>query len=271
MRMRFLPFLSAALLCAGAATLAAQALPTTQPKFLQIYRERLKPGMSAAHEANESGWPQAYAQAGSPDYYLAMESITGSPEVWFVLPFESYTALDKSMARDAGNPGLSASLGRLSTADGQYLEDLSVIEAVAAPELSHGAYPDLSKMRFWNITIWRIRQGHGADFAAATAAYKKIVARANASNVAWRTYRVSAGMPDGTYIMFSSVPAFGQFDANTADGETVGKAMTAEDRALFQKFFSESVQFTLPNKFRLSSTMSYVSPEVRAADPKFWK
>lgn len=264
-----LSLLAAAVLVAGGTAMIAQSLPTTQPKIVQIYREQIKPGHIAAHKANESGWPAAFAQAKSPDYYLAMESMTGSPEVWFVGNFESYTAWGKAMDRDAADSTLTAATDRLQAADAEHLNGLDVLEAVAAPELSHGAFPDLNKQRFWNITVWRIRPGHDADFVATHAAYVKIATTA-APNASWRTYRVTGGMPNGTYITFSSVASFGQFDRSMAEGDAAGKAMTPQDQALFSKFFSESVINQTSNKYRLDASMSYVSPETRATDPAFW-
>jgi hypothetical protein len=266
---RSLSLLAAAVMIAGGAVLAAQALPTTQPKIVQIYREHIKPGHGAAHRANESGWPDAFAQAKSPDYYLAMESMTGSPEVWFVGNQESYTAWGKAMERDAANATLTAATDRLSAADAEHLDGMDILEAVAAPELSHGAFPDLNTQRFWNITIWRIRPGHDADFVQAHAAYAKI-ASTSAPNASWRTYSVTGGMPTGTYITFSSVASFDQFDRNMAEGEATDKAMTPQDQAMFSKFFSEGVISHVSNKYRLDASMSYVSPETRASDPAFW-
>lgn len=266
---QILAVLTAVALLPGGAALVAQSLPTTQPKLLQIFRERIKPGHSAAHKATEAGWPEAFAQAKSPDYYLALESMTGSPEVWFVGPQESYSAWGKAMERDAANSTLSAALERLSAADGDHLEGMDILEAAAAPELSHGAYPDLNKQRFWNTTIWRIRPGHDANFVAAHAAYAKLATKV-APNASWRTYRVTGGMPAGTYITFSSVASFGQFDRNTAESDAIGKAMTPQDQAMFSKFSAESVLSQTSNKYRLDATMSYVSAETRASDPAFW-
>jgi hypothetical protein len=270
MRVRILLSICAAgVLAAGGAALVAQALPTSQPKILQIFREQIKTGHAAAHEANESGWPAAFAQAKSPDYYLALESMSGHSEVWFVAPFESYSAWGKSMARDAANAELTSSLGRLSAADAEHLDGYDTIEAVAAPDLSHGTYPDLNKARFWDISIWRIRPGHERRFGEVTAAYRKIASR-TAPNASWRTYRVTGGLPGGTFIMFSSVQSFGQFDAVMSEDEATMKAISPEDGAMFEKFFAESVMSIMSNKYRLSPTMSYVSPETKATDPAFW-
>ena len=110
-------FLALLCLAAGAAGAFAQALPTSQPKLLQIYREQVKAGHAAAHAKTESGWPAAFAKAQSPDFYLALASMTGPQVVWFLSPWDSYATWGKSMARDESNAALSAELERLSAAD----------------------------------------------------------------------------------------------------------------------------------------------------------
>ena len=260
---------AAVLLVAGAASALAQALPTTQPTLLQIYREQVKTGHAAAHVKTEAGWPAAFAKAKSPDYYLALSSMTGPQVVWFISPWDSYTAWGKSMARDEANAELSAELGRLSVADAEHVESLPALEAMARPDLSHGAYPDLNKQRFWEITIMRVRPGREDQFAAAAKAYKAMASR-GMPNARWRIYQVNAGMPGPTYLIFSSVGAFGQFDAVMAEGMAGEKAATAEERAIFQKFNTEALINAESNKYRLDPAMSYVSPETRATDPAFW-
>jgi hypothetical protein len=55
-----------------------------------------------------------------------------------------------------------------------------------------------------------------------------------------------------------------------AEDEATMKAISPEDGAMFEKFFAESVMSIVSNKYRLSPTMSYVSPETKATDPAFW-
>jgi hypothetical protein len=260
---------AAAVLFAGAMSVFAQGLPTTQPKLLQIYREQVKTGHAAAHAKTEAGWPAAFSKAKSPDYYLALSSMTGPQVVWFLSPWDSYTAWGKSMARDEANAELSAELERLSAADAEHVESLPSLEVIARPDLSHGTYPDLNKQRFWEITIMRVRPGHDDQFAAAAKAYKAMAGR-SMPNARWRVYQVSAGMAGPTYLIFSSVDSFSQFDAMFAEGMAAEKTMTAEERAVFQKFDTEALISAETNKYRLDPNMSYVSPETKAADPAFW-
>jgi hypothetical protein len=254
---------------AGGALLAQQ-LPTSQPRLLQIYREQIKTGHEAAHVITERAWPEAYARANSPDYYLALASVTARPEVWFLSPWESYAAWGASMARNQSNLALTAEIDQVMAADAAHVEAYDILEAAARPDLSHGAFPDLNKMRFWEISVWRIRPGHDRQFVEAATAYKQLVSR-TAPNARWRMYQVTAGMVGPTYISFSSVESFGQFDAMMAEGESAMNGMTPDEGALFERFFRESVISMVSNKYRLNAAMSYVSPETKATDPTFWK
>jgi hypothetical protein len=258
-----------ALVVFAATSAVGQPPPTSQPKLMTIYREQVKTGHVAAHVKTESGWPAAFAKAKSPDYYLALASMTGPSEAWFISPWDSYGAWGRSMQRDEANAELSAELERLSMADAEHLNDLRVIEAVARPDLSHGAYPDLNKTRFWEITIFRVRPGHEAQFADAAKAYKAVAGRA-APKMRWRLYEIAAGMPGPTYLVFSSTESFAEFDTMLAEGAGMMKAMTPEELAVLEKFSTEGLINAETNRYRLDPKMSYVSAETKAADPAFW-
>ena len=77
------------LLVLGCSEAFAQTLPTTQPNLLQIIREEVKLGHGADHTKTEAGWPAAFEKAKSPYFYLALTSMTGTNEVWYVIPYES--------------------------------------------------------------------------------------------------------------------------------------------------------------------------------------
>ncbi len=154
--------------------------------------------------------------------------------------------------------------------DAAHLDGFSIIEAVAVPALSYGNFPDLNMARFWQITTFHIRPGHNAQFAEAVNVYKAVVGRTE-PNARWRTYRVTNGMPDGTFLIYSSIESFGQFDAMMAGSAAIAAAMTPEEGEQMQKYLVEAVLSAITNRFRLDPDMSYVSDETKATDPDFWK
>jgi hypothetical protein len=264
-----LGFAAALALCVANTALAQAGLPTSQPNLLQIYREEVKVGHNADHEKVEVGWPAAFEKVKSPYYYIALVSLTGSPEAWFVSPFESHQAQGESMKLERGNAVLSAELARLQRADADHLTGARSIQAVARKELSHGDYPDTAKQRFWEVTIFRLRPGHEEEFNAAAKAYGAAITRSGATT-GFRVYQVIAGMPTPTYLIFSSVTSYADFDKMMSDDQTIMKAFTPEDQKLFQKFFTEGMISADTQRFELNPAMSYVSAEVRATDPEFW-
>lgn len=266
---RIVRFAVLTLMFGCSATAFAQALPTTQPALLTIYREEVKLGRSADHEKHEMGWPAAFEKANSPYYYLAMESMTGPAEAWYISPFESHAAIADSLKREATDPVLAAELARLNRADAELLNSLRTYQARARLDLSMGSFPDLAKMRFWEITWFRVRPGHEASFEAAAKAYAA-AAKRGAPDTRFRVYEVIAGGLGPTYLVFSSVASYAEFDQLMAAGDKVMQSFSAEEGATMQRFFKEGCVNFETNRFKLNPAMSYVAKETRAQDPAFW-
>jgi hypothetical protein len=262
--LRFL--FSAVLLSACAGAVSAQSLPASQPDVLLINIEEIKLGHGAEHLAIESGWPAAYERANSAFPYLALAAMTGTPEVWFVAPYASHTKMAEAF--DEGGESLASELARLSRADAEHLNGARTLHAVARKDLSYGAFPDSAKQRFYEITTFRVRPGGEEAFAAAAKAFGAAAARAT-PNISYRVYEVIAGMPSPTYLLFSSVVSFGEFDKAMTDGMAAIKAMTPQEQAAFGKWTEHAINVQ-SNRFRLDPQMSYVPRSVKEQDPAFW-
>jgi hypothetical protein len=256
------------LLMASVSTVVAQSLPTSQPNLLQIYREEVKVGHSADHAKVEAGWPAAFEKAKDPYTYIALVAMTGPGEAWFVSPFESHAAMADSQKRE-DEPTLAASLERLSKADAEQISSTRSILAMARKDLSYGAYPETAKQRFYEITIFRVRPGHERGFEAAAKAYGAAAGR-GAPATSFRVYEVMAGMPNPTYLVFSSVTSYGAFDRVMAEGVATMKAATDEERNTLEKFSIDGLINSETIRLKLDPAMSYVPKEVRAQDPAFW-
>src|ERR1700746_1764510 len=84
------------------------------PRSLQICRDFIEPGRDLAFRAIEEDAARICAELSCPNAHLAMESLTGTKEVWWLTPYESDA--DRARVADgyAGNPPLVAALGRIS-------------------------------------------------------------------------------------------------------------------------------------------------------------
>jgi hypothetical protein len=247
----------------------AQTLPTSQPNMITIVREEVKLGRDADHAKVEAGWPAAYEKAKSPDYYLAMTSMTGAPEAWYVTAYASHAAIGDSLKREDSDAVLTAELTRLRRADADVISGVRTIQARARKDLSYGAYPDLAKHRFFEMTWFRVRPGHEQQFEAAGKAYGAAAKRAGV-NAAYRVYEVVAGVPGPTYLIISSVASYGELDQAMTDGDKIMKGANTEEGTLLQKFMLEGVVNVETQRFRVDPVQSYVPKETRAQDPAFW-
>ncbi|MGZ5381184.1 MAG: hypothetical protein ACXWFQ_04945, partial [Thermoanaerobaculia bacterium] len=64
--------------------------PSAPPKVLQIFREEVKVGKAPAHVKVEKGFVAAFARANWPTHYLAMTTVTGPSEAWFLTGYPSF-------------------------------------------------------------------------------------------------------------------------------------------------------------------------------------
>lgn len=258
-----------AFLVVSAGSALAQGMPTSQPALLTIVREDVKLGRGAEHARWEAGWPAAYEKAKSPEYYLALVSMTGPSEVWYVVAQASHAAIAETMKREAADPVLTAALERLSRGDAEFLNNYRVMQAAGRPDLSMGAFPDLAKVRFFEVSWFRVRPGHEGGFEAAAKAYRAAAQR-SAPTASYRIYEIIAGLPGPTYLVFSSVPSYGEFDQMMAAGQASMRGATPDEMATLQKFSTEGLVNAETQRFRVDPEQSYVAPETRAADPDFW-
>jgi hypothetical protein len=260
--------IASALLVAGG-SLSGQGLPTSQPNFVQIIIEDVKVGHEDDHSKLEAGWPAAFEKAKSPYYSLGLASFTGPLQAWFLVGFDSNAAIGDSIKRGSDDQVLAAELTRLSKADSAHINGVRTLLGAARKDLTHGAFPDLAKQRFFETSLFRVRPGHEDAFTAAGKAFGTAAAR-SAPNVSFRVYEIIAGMPAPAYVIISSVAAFSDFDKALSDDQAIMKGATPEEQAALQKFGAEALISAETQRFRLDPNMSYVPKEVRAQDAAFW-
>jgi hypothetical protein len=256
------------LMVGSAGTAVAQGMPTSQPGLLTVYREFVKVGRAAEHAKIEAGWPAAFAKANSPTNYLALASMTGRSEAWFLVPSASYAAMEADMKRNDANPTLTAELERLSRADAEVIDEVRTMELRARPDLSMGAFPNLAKVRYYEVTTFRVRLGQQQAFEAASRAWMASAKR-NAPNTKYRTYELVAGGISPMYVVFTSLESFAEFDGMAADGNKVWAGMTPDEMAVMEKG-AGAIASIETEHFRVDPTMSYVDKATRDQDPAFW-
>ena len=77
-------------------------------------------------------------------------------------------------------------------------------------------------------------------------------------------------MPGPTFLIFSSVSSFGQFDAMQAADDKTWQGLSASELATITRFSTDGLITAESNRFRLDPLQSYVPRETRMTDAAFW-
>jgi hypothetical protein len=264
--------MAAVFLFGGLGMAMAQESPATTPppKVMQIIREFVKPGKGgAAHERGESAFVQAFARAKWPTHYFAASSLTGRPRVLFFVAYDSFEAWEKDNLATQKNASLSAAMDRASANDGELLSDTDTSVLTFNEEQSLRAPVDIAHMRYFEISLYRVRPGHRAEWnelvKLVKAAYEKI------PEVHWAMYQAMFGQEDVTYVVIIPRKSAAEIDHDMMGEKQFADAMGEDGMKKLSELESTAVEFTQTNVFQFSPAMSYPRDEWVKADPEFWK
>lgn len=258
----------------SAAPLQAQvtgASPPPPPPILYIQRELIKPGKSVAHNEWESGWPAAFSRANHPTGFIGMNAVTGVNEAWFLIGFPSFDAMEKDQARIEANAPLAAENRRLTAGESEFVENTRGIVAAYVPEVSYRPNVDIPKMRYFEVLTFVTRSGRDADFLKTVGIVRDGFAKANIDQP-FAVYRaVSGTAAASTFYIFLPMRSLSSLDKGPSNWEAMIRAVGPEQMATFAKLSSEVVVTEQNQIFAFNPKMSYLTKEMKASDPAFWK
>jgi hypothetical protein len=265
--------LAAALLAAPlAAPLAAQhsAAMDGPPPLMAIFIEQVKPFHAAAHERNEQLWSRAMSRAKSPSMSLAMTSSSGPADAWFMTGYASYDAMQKEQAVMASNAAFQAETERLGVIDNEHITGARQIYARYLPELSIPGAVELPKQRYFRVTTYRVRPGHGPDFDQHRKLIIDALRKAGISGAHFAVYQVQSGMPGPAYLVLTPMKSMAELDPNADEDRRYREALGDANRTTMAKLASDAFINVETNVFAVSPKMSYVTREFAAVDSAFW-
>ncbi|HMJ22443.1 MAG TPA: hypothetical protein VK513_11060 [Terriglobales bacterium] len=267
---KFTGLLLGSCLLFGGLGMAVAQEPPPPPKVLAIFREFVKPGKSGSlHEKSESAFVQAMTRAQWPTHYLAVNSITGKPRTLFLTGYDSFADWEKDVLAEQANATLSAATEKAAVADGELLSDADASALVYREDYSLRSSVDIPHMRYFEISLYRVRPGHDQDFDAIVkmvkAAYEKI------SDVRFATYRALYGQEGNTYIVFTPMKSAAEIDRDFDHSKQFMANMGEDGMKKFSELMAAAIETSQHNLFAFSPSMSYVSDEWIKADPDFWK
>lgn len=125
------------------------------PLILQIYRDRLKPGTEADYRAVEEDAARVCADFECPHPHLAMESLEGPKEVWWLNAYESEAEKQKVVDNYTSNRALMEALDRITRRKDGLTEAPVDTFANYRVDLSRGAPLQLAGARYIVVTVTR--------------------------------------------------------------------------------------------------------------------
>src|SRR5579862_2019795 len=229
--MRFL-FTFVALSGIGAVSVFAQ---NTKPApVIEIVRETIKEGRGAAHEKVETDYAAVFRKANHPAHYVAMATVSGPQEVWFLQPMPSF-AISEDYDKASEKEPLKSALAMMDSRDGELRASSRNIWAVLRPDLSYGVDKfNPGKSRFVMVGMFHVRIGHEEEFAAGGKQYLDAFAKAGIEECTL-AYQVVAGAPGGTYLFFTMMDSMKYLDGYPARMQAIQQAMGAETYSRFMK------------------------------------
>lgn len=255
------------------AAVAAQEAAMGPPPIIQIGREIVKPGKWAAHTKLETEWGRALAAAKFPVNFMAISSMTGAGEVWFLSGFASMAEFEKTNHEIDTNAALGAIYNRFSPQETDLLADSRGMIARYRDDLSYlpGKEP-LGTMRYFSITRTQIRPGHNAEFEDARKQIKAAHLKAGLMD-GFAIFQVTAGAPAGTFLTFIARKSLAELDqGGQIHGASYQAALGGDSGQKRLAALASSGTITAEtNEFAFSPAMSFAAKDLVDADPAFWK
>jgi len=248
---------------------AAQQPQMGPPKVLSIFREDIKAGRGSAHQNLETGYVRALQKAKWPVYSLAMTPAVGGTDAWFMTAYDSFASMEKDRQNSEKNAQMSADFDRLDALDADFRTGQRSMLFVLNEALSYGGNFDVSQMRYFSVNTVRVRPGHDQEYQEARKILVDAVKQAN-PNAHSVVYTVAAGMPNGTYLVFTPRKSLAEMDPNPAMGKAIQDAMGEDNSKKRQKLLADSVMSSETVIYGFSPKMSYVPKEWAKSGGEFW-
>lgn len=138
------------------------------PQILQVYRDFLKPGSEASYAEMEAAVARICVEMKCPHPYLALESLTGPKEVWFLNGYSSQTEMDRVVRDYVGNSRLMAALKKAVENKKTLVQEPVEVLAAYRQHLGRSRPWHPGRGRFLVITVTRSKERlEGTTFEAA--------------------------------------------------------------------------------------------------------
>ena len=259
-----------ALLAASVTIPLAAQNPTQPAALLRIFCERIKEGREKAHETVETKFAVAVRRAKFPWGVLGMDAVTGSNDVWFIQPLDSFADLQKEWDAYDKAAAMKAEMQTLEGQDGEQRVSGRTWLAQYRPAMSYrpGDFiTALPKMRLVHVTVIRVKPGY--DNVVHEIARLGIGALNKAGDERpLLTYQVTSG-DSNTYLLFRASADWASLDKGEEQTRAIFAAM-GDDVKKYVGMAREALVSEESLTFALNPNTSAVSKAFADGDPAFW-
>jgi hypothetical protein len=138
------------------------------PRFMYIYRDSLKRGVDSAYGAIENDGAQICADLRCPNPYIAIESLSGRHEAWWLNVFATEADTARVARTYATNRALATALDGVARRKAALIGTPVQGFAVYRRDLSRGPAWSVAGARFVVVTVSRVwRPANGSAWAMA--------------------------------------------------------------------------------------------------------
>ena len=266
--------LSRSLLPLGLLVAAPIALFSQSPApsgILTVFRESVRVGKGAAHDAHEDSWARAVTAAKGAEPFVAMSSLTGPNEIWYMQAFPTWDAYQKSTENNRANSAQAAVDQKYRPMESEYLSDSRLMVLRLRPEMSYGGPADLANMKVVSVSRISVRPGHTSEYEEARRLVNEAHTKAGL-NEKWATYEASSGAPSGTFYIFIARPSLAEIDQGAAlHGPAYVAALGGDEgQKKIAALMGSAVVSQQTDHFAFTPSQSVAPPEWIAANPGFW-
>jgi hypothetical protein len=240
------------------------------PNLLVLVRQEIQYGKASARQKLEVAVTRLCNRLDVPNSWIDLQSVSGSRDVLFFDPFDSFEQLEQAGATWSQIYAAHPDLARMQEEIDALLKSEETTIAVRRDDLGYRAdHIDLSEARYMRVVEVHLLPGHSGDFVEASRilvdAFDKIGA-----DTPWVVYQVKFGMESPIFLVFMPMPALKQNDDLLAWGEDLLKAEGEHGARRLEQMAREGYVSTKNKLYAVNSEMSHVFKEAAARNPGFW-
>jgi hypothetical protein len=239
------------------------------PLIVHINREYVRPGKDAEYNEIEIGAAHTCAELKCPENYLTIESMTGPRQVWFLVGFNTYAAMNQASAAYEKNSELLLELARITQRKRTITSPPENITARYLVNVSRNADPNLAAARYLAITTVKVSPDHKDDFYEIQSFQKSAHIEAGVGHT-HLIYQAVAGDVANYYIVTPLRDPYEPKEPTALDAQIYANFAGAERNEEIRKLAAVSIISSDTKIFAFAPPLSYLPEKWFAADPEFW-